>query len=318
MTMPRLRRSRSTDVTIAEDGFIVVITLWLLAGLAALATVASAYIGQSALALSTLDAAAQWEMLSSAGVELAAYQLSGPATLRRPSHGRFDFQLANATVRIEYMSESARINLNMAPASMLAGLFRAVGASAEAADLYAMRVVAWRTPPKSDGQDNELASYRAAGLPYVPRQGPFSSSDELWLVLGLPTPLVERTMAFVTVYSGMSEVNVLDAAPEVLAALPNMTSAKLEAFLSERAELPRDNPEFVIGALGGRQPGATTSASSAYRLRMHITLQDGRQRMPEAVIQMSEPGDPKAFHVLAWTDEVDSERAGRPRPREGR
>lgn len=313
-----IRRARSTDVVAAEDGFIVVVTLWLLVGLAALVTVASVYIAQSARALSTLDAAAQWEMLSSAGVELAAYQLSGPATVRRPSHGQFAFRLANATVRVEYMSESARINLNMAPASMLSGLFRAVGASTEAADMYAMRVVAWRSAPKSDGQDTELASYRAAGLPYVPRQAPFSSSDELWLVLGLPTALVERTMAFVTVYSGMAEINVLDAAPEVVAALPNMTSAKLEAFLNQRAELPRDNPEFVIGALGGRQPGATISASNAYRVRMHITLQDGRQRMPEAVIQMSEPGDPKAFHVLAWTDEVDPERAGRPRPREGK
>ncbi|KQT03042.1 MULTISPECIES: type II secretion system protein GspK [unclassified Bradyrhizobium] len=311
-------RTRSRKVAPAEDGFIVVVTLWLLVGLTALVTVASVYIGQSAQALSTLDASAQWEMLSSAGVELAAYQLSGPATMRRPSHGGFAFRLANATVRVEYMAESARINLNMAPTSMLAGLFRALGASAEEADIHALRVAAWRSAPKPDGQDTEPGSYQAAGLSYAPRQAPFSSSDELWLVLGLPTTLVERAMSFVTVYSEMAEVNVLDAAPQVIAALPNMTSAKLEAFLSQRAELPRDNPEFVIGALGGRQAGATISASNAYRVRMRITLQDGRQRTPEAVIQMSEPGDPKAFHVLSWTDEVDPERAGRPRQREGR
>ena len=90
----RLRRALA-----AEDGFIVVATLWLLAGLAALATVASVYIAQSANALSALDAATQWEMLSSAGVELAAYQLSAPAAKRRPTHGGFGFRLAEASVR---------------------------------------------------------------------------------------------------------------------------------------------------------------------------------------------------------------------------
>ncbi|WP_246563542.1 general secretion pathway protein GspK [Bradyrhizobium liaoningense] len=302
----------------AQDGFIVVATLWLLAGLAALATVASVYIAQSANALSALDAATQWEMLSSAGVELAAYQLSVPATVRRPTHGGFGFRLAGAAVRVAYMSESARINLNMAPSAMISGLFRALGAPTEAADEYARRVIAWRRTGKSDGQDTELAAYNAAGLAYVPRQAPFSSADELWLVLGLPIALVERAMPFVTVYSGMAEINVLDAAPEAIAALPGMTPAKLDAFLNQRADLPPDNPEFVIGALGGRQPGATISASDAYRVRMQITLPDGRQRMPEAVIQIPGPGEKEAFRVLAWTDEVDPERGGRPKPRESR
>jgi general secretion pathway protein K len=314
----RSQASRSRRALAAQHGFIVVATLWLLAGLAALATVASVYIAQSANALSALDAATQLEMLSSAGVELAAYQLSAPATVRRPTHGGFGFRLTGASMRVEYMSESARINLNMAPRTMIAGLFRALGAPADAADDYAARVVAWRRPPRSDGRDTELAAYNAAGLAYVPRQAPFSSADELWLVLGLPVGLVERAMPFVTVYSGMAEVNALDAAPEVIAALPGMSPAKLDAFLSQRADLPPDNPEFVIGSLGGRQPGATISASDAYRVRMRITLPDGRQRMPEAVIQISGPGEKEAFRVLAWTDEVDPERGGRPRPREGR
>ncbi|MGY4374214.1 hypothetical protein ACVWZ3_001853 [Bradyrhizobium sp. i1.3.6] len=199
MTSPSARLRRRLA---AQDGFIVVATLWLLAGLAALATVASVYIAQSANALSALDAATQWEMLGSAGVELAAYQLSAPATMRRPTHGGFGFRLADASVRVEYMSESARINLNMAPRAMIAGLFRALGAPAEAADEYAARVVAWRRTPRPDGRDTEPAAYAAADLTYVPRQAPFASADELWLVLGLPVELVEHAMPFVTVYSG--------------------------------------------------------------------------------------------------------------------
>ncbi|MFB9263565.1 general secretion pathway protein GspK [Bradyrhizobium erythrophlei] len=298
----------------SRDGFIMVAALWLLAGLAALAAVASLYIAQSAAALSALDAATQWEMLSTAGVELAAYELSAPVTVRRPTHGGVGFRLANSSVKVEYMSEAARLNLNMAPRAMIAGLFAALGAPAEAADQYAGRVIAWRSAPRPNDQDEEQGLYRAAGLNYLPRRGPFNSADELWLVLGLPAALVERALPFVTVYSGMAEINVLDAAPEVIAALPGMTPAKLDAFLNRREELPSDDPEFVIGALGGRQPGATVSGSEAYRVRMRITLPDGRQRAPEAVIQILGPAEKQAFRVLAWNDDINPDRGGRPRP----
>lgn len=287
----------------SRDGFIVVAALWLLAGLAALAVVASLYIARSAAALSALDVATQWEMLSTAGIELAAYELSAPVTVRRPTHGGFAFRLANSSVQVEYMAEAARINLNMAPRAMIAGLFATLGAPANAADQYADRVIAWRSVPRSNVRDEEEDLYRAAQLNYLPRRRPFNSADELWLVLGLPAALVERAMASVTVYSGIAEVNVLDAAPEVIAALPGMTPAKLEAFLDQRERLPRDDPEFVIGALGGRQPGATISGGEAYRVRMRITLPDGRQRTPEAVILILGPGEKEAFRVLAWKDE---------------
>ncbi|MGX1321680.1 general secretion pathway protein K [Bradyrhizobium sp. USDA 377] len=296
------------------DGFIVVAVLWMLAGLAGLAAVASLYMARSAAALSSLDAATQWELLSSAGLELAAYQLSAPVTVRRPTHGGFGFRLANSLVRVEYMSEAARINLNMAPRAMIVSLLASLGAPAESADQYADRVIAWRSAPRPGTQDDEQELYRLAGLNTLPRRGPFNSTDELWLVLGLPVELVERAMPFLTVYSGIAEVNVLDAPPEVLAALPGMTQARLDAFLGQRDDLPRDDPAFVIGALGGKQPGATTAGSEAYRVRMRISLPDGRQRTPEAVILISGPGEKEAFRVLAWQDEIDPYRGGRPAP----
>ena len=98
----------------AQHGFIVVTALWLLAALAALASVASVYVAQSAVALAAFDTATQLEMLTTAGLELAAYELSAPVTVRRPTHGGFSFGLANSRVTVEYMSENARINLNMA------------------------------------------------------------------------------------------------------------------------------------------------------------------------------------------------------------
>ena len=289
----------------AERGSIMVAALWLLAALAAVASVASAYIGQSAIALSALDARTQFEMLTTAGVELAAYDLSAPRTVRRPTRASFDFRLANASVTVEYVSESARINLNTASRTTIAGLFAALGAPPEAAGQFAERVVAWRSGSRPGGPDSEQELYRAAGLKYLPRRGPFASVEELSLVLDLPPALVERALPFLTVYSGQAGINVLDAPPEVVAALPEMTPARLEAFLSQRESLPRDDPQFVLGALGGRTVGATLDGSDAYRVRVRVVLPNGRQSMSEGIIALAEPGEKGAYHVYTWRDDID-------------
>jgi len=293
-----------------ERGFIVVAALWLLAALAALVLVGSVYMTQSAIALAAFDAPTQLQMASTAGIELTAYRLSAPATATRPTHGGFAFGLANARVTVEYQAESARINLNMAPRSMIGGLFSALGVEPDAASQFADRVVAWRSAPRSNGQDSEDALYVAAGLKYLPRRAPFSSVDELSLVLGLPAALLEQARPYLTVYSGTAGINVLEAAPQVIAALPDMTSAKLDAFLNQRDSLPPSDPEFVLGALGGRVAGATVAGSDAYRVRMQIILADGRKSMSEGVIMLPGPGAKVAYRVFTWRDEIDPSTGG--------
>jgi general secretion pathway protein K len=293
-----------------ERGFIVVAVLWLLAALAGLILVGSVYMTQSAIALSAFDAATQIQMVSTAGVELAAYQLSGAVPESRPSHGSFTFRLANARVAVEYQSEAARINLNMAPRSTIAGLFTSLGAGSDTARQLADRVVAWRNGPRPNVQDDEDSLYISAGLKYLPRHAPFSNVDELSLVLGIPAALAERARPYLTLYSGIAGVNVLEAAPEVLAALPEMTSAKADAFLNQRDSLPSNDPEFVLGVLGGGVNGATVAAGNAYRIRMRIILADGRDNMSEGVIMLPDRGSKSAYRVFTWRDEIDPSTGG--------
>ncbi len=288
----------------SRDGFIAVTAMWLLAALAALAVAASLYLAQSANSVGAYDASVEWTMLSSAGVELAAYQLSTPINVRRPTRGAFRFRLASSDIAVEYVSEAARINLNLAPRGMISGLFGAVGVPAETAAVFADRVVGWRSAPNPSGVDEETTLYASLGLKYPPRRGPFNSTDELWLVAGLPPAVVERVLPFVTVYSDVAQVNVLDAAPEVVAALPGITPAVADAFLRERASLPRDDPAFVLGALGGKPTGAGVSGSDAYRVRVRIARSDGRVKMAEAIIRILGIGERGAFRVLAWHGDV--------------
>src|SRR5262249_25423524 len=234
------RSIRHSDSPSSERGFVIVAVLWLVAALAALAVIFSVYLSNSARALALNDTALQSEALVSAGVELTAYQLRLADDDSRPAQGSFQTRLNGTGLAVSFVSEAARIDLNAAPKELLAGLLSVLGASAEDARQFADRIVGWRTraTPQSAGREDAL--YLAAGRTYSPRQGPFAHVNELGLVLGLPPALVERALPFVTVFSGASGVDVLNAAPEVVAALPGMTPLTLKQFLNDRSSLPND------------------------------------------------------------------------------
>ena len=264
-----------------RDGFIIVAVLWILLMLATLATIYSVYVGKSALALTANDAGLETELVASAGLELAAYQLLSPEKDERPTHGEFRVRLGRANLTVTFVSEAARIDLNEAPKPLLAGLFAVLGARGPDAERYADRVIGWRTEPKATTQDNEVSLYRAAGLSYLPRGAPFAHVNELWLVQGLPPALVERALPFVTVYSGQATVNVLDAAPEVLAALPEMTQDRLDNLLNRRETMtnaPESPPTYWALMTLRRRPRAARHSGSPCRSDL-TTVAVRRQRL---------------------------------------
>ena len=281
---------------LSEHGFVLVAVLWILAALSALAVVFAVYLSNSAQALAINDTAIEAEGVISAGVELTAYQVLLAKDDERPSRGSFHTRLNGADLAVSYVSEAARVDLNAASKELLTGLLSTLGADGDKASNYADRIVGWRTAPASgaagnppsDAAGNEDALYRAAGLPYSPRQAPFAHASELALVLDLPPALVERALPLVTVYSGSSGVDVLIAEPDVIAALPGMTPLVLKDFLNTRATLPND-PAAIAEALGPAQAGAAKQKSKAYRLLVRVKLRNGRERVSEVVISVSGP-----------------------------
>jgi general secretion pathway protein K len=291
-----------------ERGFIIVAVLWLLAALASLAMIFALYLSNSARALGLNDTALQVEALASAGVELTAYRLQLSDDQARPARGSFNTRLNGADISVVYLSEAARIDLNAAPKELLAGLMSVLGARGDDASEYADRIVAWRTKPTQEAAGNEDALYRAAGRNYSPRQAPFAHVNELGLVLGLPPALVERALPFVTVFSGASGVDVLNAAPEVIAALPGMTPLVLRQFLNDRASFGNDSAAIAT-ALGPASASAVAQKSKAYRLLIRIRVPAGRQTVSEVVIGLNDKDEP--YRVLSWRDDPTPQRQAR-------
>jgi general secretion pathway protein K len=293
--------ARRTAPSASEQGFVIVAVLWLLAALAALATIFSVYLSNSAHALAANDTALQAEALVSAGVELAAYQLQLAGKDARPAQGSFHARLNGADLAVSFVSEAARIDLNTAPKELLAGLLTVLGANEDDARADADRIVGWRTQATPETAGNEDALYRAAGRPYSPRQAPFAHANELSLVLGLSPALVERALPFVTVFSGASGVDALTAAPEVIAALPGMTPLILKQFLNDRSTLSND-AAAIAAELGAAKSNATAQKSQAYRMLIRIGFPNGRESVSEVVITLRSKEEP--YQVLSWQDDV--------------
>jgi general secretion pathway protein K len=293
----------------SEHGFVLVAVLWIMAALSALATIFAVYLSNSAQALAVSDTGLQAEAVVSASIELTAYQLSLVGEGARPFQGSFRYRLGEADIGVSFVSEAARIDLNVASKELLANLLSGLGAAQEDAAQYADRIIGWRTPPKAGAAEDEVSLYRAAGLAYSPRQAPFAHVNELALVVGLPPALVDRALPFVTVFSGQPKINALVASPEVVAALPGMTSSGLKEFLRARPTLPRDAASIAT-ALGPAQSSATIDKSDFLRILTTVRLDNGRQTSSEVVIELR--GEEEPYRVLSWRDEVETT-TGRPR-----
>jgi general secretion pathway protein K len=304
------RARRRTAAAGSERGFVIVAVLWILAALAALATIFSAYLSNSAQALAVNDGGLKTEALVSASLELTTYQLLVAGDKARPARGSFHFRLDDADVRVAFTSEAARVDLNFASKELLANLFAVLGADQQAAREYTDRIVGWRKRPVPNTANDEEALYGSAGLAYSPRQSLFTHVRELGLVLGVPPALADRALPYLTVFSGSPNVDVLIAPPEIIAALPGMTPSALKDFLSQRPALSEGSPAIAT-ALGPAQASAAVPKSRAFRILTTVEFDNGRRTSSEVVIGLGGGTDKDPYRVLSWQDDVE---AGR-RPR---
>jgi general secretion pathway protein K len=285
------------------DGFIIVAVLWVLAALSGLVSIYAVYVIDSAGAIAVHEDHIQAEALASAAIELTAFRQLALPPKSRPSHGQFSFRLGHATIEAAFQSEAARIDLNFGSKQLLAGLFATLGAHRDDAEAYAERIIGWRTV-SLEGESVEAKAYQTSGLPYGPRGAKFPHVNELTLVRGLPPALVERALPFVTVHSARPQINVLEAAPEVLSALPGMTRDRLNAVLAERRTSP-ENASAFVSQLGLAQDTVTAEPGNALRIMIHVAFDNGRRAHFEVVVLLFEDGE-EPLSVVSWHDAFDT------------
>ena len=286
-----------------EDGFVLLAALWMIAALAALASIYLAYARASAEASILPAERVQAEAAIHAGLELAAYHAMIATDPRQKTHGHFETRLGRARIVVNYLAESARMDLNSAPKEMLSGLLSTLGLPNDKADEEAAHIIAWRTAADPNTAQQEADAYKAAKLRYGPRQGPFTSPLELSLVVGMSEALVARMQPYVTIYSGEAKVNLFDANPIVLEALPQMTPDLVGPLLKVRADPDADAPTLTK-ALGPGAKYVAMTPPKAHRAEIVADFGEGRKYSAEIVFSLNDKGD-EPFDVLDWSDDFD-------------
>lgn len=251
-----------------------------------------------------------------AGIERAVYELRNPdMTQRWVGDGRpYIFEFDGAQVQVELTDESGLIDINTADDALLQGLFASVGVPPDQAAALSDAIQDWRDPddvPRPQGA--ELNEYRAAGLPYAPRNAPFQTVGEVQQVLGMNYDLFEKIESAITIYGGGVQPNPAYAPLEVLLALPGMTPDLAQQLIAARQQvLPGQGTPGQSGAAGLTLPDGTpvvaNGGGNTYTIRSRATLANGASTVLDASIRLGGVGAAgQPYTVLRW-DQKESSR----------
>lgn len=156
--------------------------------------------------------------------------------MRWPTDGTSrDIMINGLPVEVRIEGDAGKVALNSANQALLVGLLTATGLDHTTADILSDRILDWREPgPLKRLNGAKAEDYRAAGLPYGPRGGPFQSIDELKLVMGMTPDLYKQLESAITVYSVLPDPELQMAPPLVLKA-SGLDAATLAAIMIERS-----------------------------------------------------------------------------------
>lgn len=279
-------------------GVILLTVLWTVALLTTLAMAASLTFRGFASIMGIERDRAKADALLTAGLEVAA-GLASSAGDRPLLDLEYTLTLSTGTVRVRLDDEGGRIDIGKAPPELIAAALRAVGA--DSADAIASTIVAWRKAPspQASAPNPPAASNPPAARARAPApDSVFTDVAELAQVPGMRAQWVAALAPLVTVF-GNETVNPLSAPPVVLAALPGVDPARLNAFLAARATAA-DPKQLAASFLSAAQTFLAIKPPQAVAVRLAAATADGYTADVRAVI-VCLPKDRVPYRVLAWT-----------------
>jgi general secretion pathway protein K len=286
---PRENRRRRSD-----SGFALIIAVW---GVGLIAFLILSFVSAANLRIrSTLNevGSAQASALATAAVNIAILdrELAGPANAPRfPYNGAPSIcslpQGALAAIAVE--DERGKIDLNAASEANLEEFFVHFSPSAEQAREIAEAIIEFRTP--AIGNDSKATDSEAgSSQPLPPKHAAFQTALELDQVRGVTPDLFARVLPFVTVHSGLAEIDRSAASPILIAILSGAGSDGTDG-------LPNDI--FPNDAPLGDSP-LQSLANGTFLIHVDVRMTNGTRQSQEAVVGMNGTDGSGSFSIKEW------------------
>ncbi len=172
---------------------------------------------------------------------------------------------SEGVVTVEIDDEGGKADLNFADTVLLQRIFTGLGSSRADASRFADAIADYRDSDDLRRLNGaEADDYHRAGLAYGPANGPFTATEELGQVLGLPRDLVARLLPLVTVHSGSPSVDIAFAPPDLAAALAGGTV--LTPAIASNASSTSGRNAFTIHSRGLTPGGLRTESAELVSL----------------------------------------------------
>lgn len=231
-------------------------------------------LGRAAIALDAFETS----VLLESGLALASDRiLSAKDRDERSVVLSEETSVVGGIVRLDIRPEAARVDLNTADATLLAGLFEAAGATSMPADAFAEAVIAARG--------------RAS----------LASPGELAAIDKLSGEDFARLRPFVTVYSASATIDMRGADPVVLRAVPDIGRGAVADIVDMRGDAgsSTDGPLSRILAAHGQY--LSTGPAARYRVRITAIGNSGQRAGAQAIVELQDEAPFVA--VLAFVPE---------------
>ena len=213
-----------------QGGFTLVPVLWTVTLLALIVTLFLSAVRTNTQITANSVELAHAQALAETGITLGILDLVASAA--QPSRQRrYPMRQpvscaagSDGVVTVAIEDEGGKADLNFADTVLLQHIFTGLGYSRADASHFADAIADYRDSDDLRRLNGaEADEYHRAGLAYGPANGPFTATEELGQVLGLPRDLVARLLPLVTVHSGSPNVDVGFSPPELTAALAGGT-----------------------------------------------------------------------------------------------
>lgn len=311
----------------SNKGAALLTVLWLTAALSAIAfSVASTVRGETERAATSVDDVRSY-YLANGALQRAMLYMQWGADYYHPGTPLLSFHFPTGEAVVEFIPETAKLNINAAKPDDLYRLLVALGANPAKAGEITAAIVDWRTTSPQDRPTPFDAFYLSQSPSFRSPHASFQEIEELLSVRGItpdmfygtyerdtqtPPHLVPRggLRDCVSVQGTVDKFDANSAAPALLLAVgldPGQVAALTERRRQRSFTTPEELQAFAhtLGPAGDHLGvGGTTTLTlrATARLRLSNGALSDMRRTVSAVIKYLPPGSDAMFHVIRWYD----------------